>query len=155
MNVEIVDFPETKIAVFEHHGSPALEEVSLQRFVKWRKRNKLPPSDENRSYGIHYTDATKVEKNDYRVDIAVSIAEDIEENTVDSVFNKVIPELRCAKVRHVGSRDDISSARELHDKWLPKSGEKLADFPIFFHYVNVGEDIAPEEMITDVYLPIK
>lgn len=154
MNVEIVDFPETKIAAFEHHGSPALEELSIQRFVKWRKRNKLAPSDENRSYGIHYHDPKFVEKNDYRVDIAVSVTEDIVENMTDSVFNKVIPELRCAKVRHIGCRENIDSARDLYEKWLPKSKEKLADFPLFFHYVNVGDDIAPEDMITDVYLPI-
>jgi hypothetical protein len=39
--------------------------------------------------------------------------------------------------------------------WLPQSDEKPADFPIFFHYVNVGPNVREEEMITDVYLPLK
>lgn len=154
MNVEIVDFPETKIAAFEHHGSPALEKLSVDRFVSWRKRNNLPPSNEHRSYGIHYNDPETVEKNDYRVDLAVSVTEEIIENMKDSVVNKVIPQLRCAKVRHIGCRENIDSAKKLYENWLPESNEKLADFPIFFHYVNVGDDIAPEEMITDIYLPI-
>jgi AraC family transcriptional regulator len=29
------------------------------------------------------------------------------------------------------------------------------DFPIFFHYGNVGPDVKEAEMITDVYLPLK
>ena len=44
------------------------------------------------------------------------------------------------------------SAKFLYEEWLPNSGEKLGDFPIFFHYVNIEPDIKAEEMITDVYL---
>jgi len=29
------------------------------------------------------------------------------------------------------------------------------DFPVFFHYVNVGPDVPEHEMITDVYLPLR
>ena len=38
---------------------------------------------------------------------------------------------------------------------LPASGEAAGDFPIFFHYVNVGPDVKEADMITDVYLPLK
>jgi len=43
----------------------------------------------------------------------------------------------------------------LFTEWLPASGETLGDFPLFFHYVNVGPDVAEHEMITDVYLPLR
>jgi AraC family transcriptional regulator len=35
------------------------------------------------------------------------------------------------------------------------SGEIPGDFPIFFHYVNVGPVVREEEMITNVYLPLR
>lgn len=35
------------------------------------------------------------------------------------------------------------------------SGEALRDFPIFFHYVNVGLHVQEHDMITDVYLPLR
>jgi AraC family transcriptional regulator len=38
---------------------------------------------------------------------------------------------------------------------LPQSGELPGNFPIFFHYVNVGPNVREEEMITDVYLPLR
>ena len=71
------------------------------------------------------------------------------------VKNKIIPSGKCALARHIGSRENVTAAIYLYKEWLPQSGEKLRDFPAFFHYVNVGPDISEEEMITDIYLPIE
>jgi AraC family transcriptional regulator len=68
---------------------------------------------------------------------------------------KRIPGGRCAAVRHLGSRENVSAALYLYDVWLPASGEALRDFPIFFHYVNVGPLVQEHEMVTDVYLPLR
>ncbi|TCS41033.1 AraC family transcriptional regulator [Reinekea marinisedimentorum] len=152
--VQIVEFPETKIAVIEHRGSPALEHQSVLKLVQWRKANQMPPSAVHRSYGIHYNDPFHVAPQAYRVDLAVSVQQDVPENDF-GVINKVIPALRCAMARHLGSRTNVSTAKFLMEKWLPQSGETLADFPVFFHYVNVGPDIKEDDMITDVYLPIQ
>ena len=38
--------------------------------------------------------------------------------------------------------------------WFPDSGETLREYPIFFHYVNVGPDVKEHDMVTDVYLPL-
>ena len=153
MDVEIINFPTTKIAVVEHHGSPTLEIESIKKLIEWRKESKLPPSDINRSYGIHFNDPNTVHPSDYRVDLCVSVAHDVAENSY-GVVAKTIPALRCAKVRHIGSRENMTTARDLYKEWLPKSGEALTNFPIFFHYVNVGPQIKESDMITDVYLPI-
>ncbi|BBB30875.1 AraC family transcriptional regulator [Neptunomonas japonica] len=153
MDVEIVNFPETKIAVIEHRGPAQFEHESVKNLVAWRIENKLPPSDIHRSYGIHYNDPQKVAPPEYRVDLCVSVEQEISINEA-GVLNKVIPALRCAKVRHYGSRSNVTTARYLYEQWLPTSGEQLAEFPIFFHYVNVGPQTQEQEMITDVYLPI-
>ncbi|MEM7179695.1 MAG: GyrI-like domain-containing protein [Spirochaetota bacterium] len=153
LDVEIVDFPETRIAVLEHHGDLALEHESVQKLIAWRIANKIPPSDKHRSYGIHYNDPTVVPKEEYRVDLGISYEAEIAENPY-GVIGKVIPALRCAKARHIGSCNNVSVARDLYQVWLPQSNRKLADFPIFFHYVNVGPGIREEDMITDVYLPV-
>ena len=63
--------------------------------------------------------------------------------------------LRCALARHLGSRAHNEAAVFLYREWLPRSGEMPGDFPMFFHYVNVGPDVREDEMITDVYLPLK
>lgn len=60
MNIEIVNFPETKIAVVEHFGAPEKEYESVKKLVAWRMANNLPPSDLHKSYGIHYNDPNHV-----------------------------------------------------------------------------------------------
>lgn len=90
---------------------------------------------------------------DYRVDICLSVADEIAVNN-HGVINKVIPACRCVRARHIGSRDNIPLAQYLYEKWLPQSGYRYSGQPIIFHYVNVGPHIQNHEMITDVYLPI-
>jgi len=71
------------------------------------------------------------------------------------IVSKVIPRNRCALARDIGSRYNNKAAVYLYEEWLPQSGEMPGDFPIFFHYVNVGPNLREGEMITDVYLPLK
>ena len=153
MEVRIVQFPETKVAVFEHHGSPATEHESVKKFIAWRIENRLPP-DKHRSYGVHYNDPRTTPPELYRVDLCISVDEDVPPSAL-GVVNKIIPGGRCALARHHGSRENVSAAVYLAEVWFPQSGETLRDFPIFFHYVNVGPNVREEEMVTDVYLPLK
>lgn len=152
MEVKIVEFPETKVAVLEHHGSPALEHESVKKLVAWRIENKFPP-EKHKNYGVHYNDPANTPPEEYRVDLCISVEREIPPNP-QGVINKVIPAGRCAVARHVGSRNNVTTAAYLYEKWLPASGEKLRGFPIFFHYVNVGPNVQEHEMITDVYLPL-
>ena len=153
MQVQIVHFSETKVAALEHRGPPELEYATVRKLVEWRLANRLHP-DRHRSYGVHYNDPRTAPPADYRVDFCISVDHDIPPNPL-GVVNKSIPGGRCAMARHVGSRENVAAATWLHDVWLPGSGEVLRDFPIFFHYVNVGPAVKDHEMITDVYLPLR
>lgn len=153
MDVQIVVFPETRVAVVEHRGSPQLEHETARRLIAWRVRNQLD-RERHRSYGIHYTDPYTTSPADHRVDFCVSVDFDVAPNA-EGVINKVIPRSRCAFARHRGSRAHNAAAVYLYREWLPRSGESLGDFPIIFHYVNVGPEVIEDEMITDVYLPLK
>jgi AraC family transcriptional regulator len=153
MSVEIVTFPETKVAVIEHCGPPALEYETAKKLIAWRMENKVPPTDAHRSYGLHYHNPNEVEPANYRVDFCVSVERDVIENSY-GVTSKTIPELRCARLRHIGSRENVIAAQTLYQQWLPTSGESLANYPAIFHYVNVGPNVVEADMITDVYLPL-
>jgi AraC family transcriptional regulator len=153
MDVSIVDFPETRVAVLEHKGPPELEHESVRKLLAWRKENRLAPHA-HQSYGVHNNDPRKVAPADYRVDLCISVAEEVPANLY-GVVNKIIPAGRCALARHLGSRQNVSAAAYLYETWLPQSGETLRDFPIFFHYVNVGPQVREADMMTDVYLPLR
>ena len=153
MEVSIVEFPETKVAVAEHRGAPQLEYETSKKLIAWRIENHLSPAN-HKTYGVHYTDPYTVAPSDHRVDFCVSYDAPVQANP-QGIVSKVIPASRCALARHLGSRSHNSAAVYLYREWLPESGESLGNFPVFYHYVNVGPQVQEHEMITDVYLPLR
>ena len=123
------------------------------KLIAWRKANSLPPA-RHRTFGVHYTDPRSTPPSEHRVDFCVEFDQEVAPNP-QGVVGKVIPACRCALARHLGSREHNAAAVYLYREWLPRSGETLGEFPIFFHYVNVGPDVREHEMITDVYLPLR
>lgn len=153
MQVEIVEFPETLVATVEHRGPESMTGQSTQRLIAWRQANGIRPGM-GATYGVHYTDHRRVLPEDYRLDLCVSVPQPVADNPF-GVITKTIPGGRCARVRQRGSRHDMPAPRWLIEEWLPQSGEQLRDFPVFFHYVNIGPGVPESEMITDIYLPLR
>jgi AraC family transcriptional regulator len=154
MDVQLVIFPETKVAAIEHFGSAALEHATARKLIAWKIEQGLLDASRYRSYGVHYTDSRTAKPSNHHVDFCLSVEQEVGPNSF-GIVNKVIPRNRCALARDVGSRHNNKAAAYLCEEWLPRSGEVPGDFPIFFHYVNVGPNVREEEMITDVYLPLK
>ena len=155
MEVKIVEFKQTRIAVLEHRGAPALVNDSVRVFIDWRKQSGLSPIASSQTYGLVYDNPDTTEPQDFRFDICGSVTSEVPNNP-QGVVNKVIPGGRCAVVRHTGSHNRIGeSAYYLYREWLPTSGEDLRDFPLFFHYLNLIPETPEHELLTDVYLPLK
>ena len=152
-DINLVDFPEVKIAVIEHHGAPHLLGQTISSFIHWRKTNGLPPN-KSRTFNLVYDDPAVTKPEDFQFDIACEVLSPVEKNN-HNVINKVIPQGKCAVARHVGSDDGLESVvRYLYSEWLPSSGYELRGFPLFFERVSFFPDVAEHEMVTDVYLPI-
>lgn len=154
MIVKIVTFPETKVASITHLGFPEQEHVTVRKLIDWKIQNRLLDQSKYRSYGLHYTDPRTIDPWKYRVDFCLSIEGSVDQNDA-GIVEKIIPNLKCAFARDIGSRVKNQAAKYLIEEWLPKSNEVLSDFPLIFHYVNVGSNVKENEAITDVYLPLK
>jgi AraC family transcriptional regulator len=155
MEVKVVDFAETMIAVLEHHGPPDLIFESVQTFIDWRKSSGLSPVATCRTFGLAYSDPATTAPEEFHFDVCGEISAPVPDNP-QGVITKRIPAGRYATVRHHGSTDRISgSAYYLYREWLPQSGEELGDFPPFFHYVERIPDVPEHEQVTDIYLPLK
>ena len=153
MEVQIVTFPETRVAGISHVGSPATEHDTARKLIAWKIEHRLLDQQRYRTYGLHYTDPRTVAPGAYRVDFCLSCEEAVQPNS-HGIVPMMIPAMRCARARDVGSRLKNKAAAYLYDEWLPRSGERLAAAPIVFHYVNVGPGVKEHEAITDVYLPL-
>jgi AraC family transcriptional regulator len=150
--VEIVEFPYTRVAAVEYQGPPEHEYSAIMQLVAWRRENGVRPGH-GKTIGIHYSDPATTRPEDYRLDICVTYDDEISANQ-HGVIAKEIPAGRCARIRHLGTREYMAEADYIYREWLPESGETLRECPPFFHYVNVGPDVREQDMITDIYLPI-
>ena len=155
MDIRIVDFEETKVAVLEHRGSPERVLETAGQFIAWRKETGLSPVKTSRTFGVPFDDPNVVAPEDFRFDVCGSIDRDVPENRY-GVKTGVIPGGRCAVVLHKGSLDNVSDTiYSMYRDWLPGSGEELRDYPCFFHYINLIPDVDECDLLTDIYLPIK
>ena len=152
--VKIVDVTDTRVAVLEHRGDPALVGNSVRRFINWRKQSGLPPKT-NTTFNILYDDPDSAQPSDFRLDLCVATDREISPNEA-GVVGKTIPGGRCAMLRHVGSEDSFGEAASyLYAVWLPQSGEELRDFPLYCQRISFFPDVPEHEATTDIYLPLK
>ncbi|MBA6392323.1 GyrI-like domain-containing protein [Colwellia sp. BRX10-3] len=152
--VELVDFPATKIAAFEHRAAPNLIGRSITQFIAWRKENALPPS-KSKTFNIIYDDPNVTADADYRFDIACAIKDSVVGNQ-QGVINKIIPAGQCAKVRITGNDDKLGTVINfLYSRWLPQSIFTLRDYPLFLERVIFYPEVAEADAIMDIYLPIE
>jgi AraC family transcriptional regulator len=155
MEVKIVEFPETQVALLEHRGAPERVKDSVLKFIEWRKQSGLSPVASSRTFGVAHDDPDQTEPERFRFDICASVDAPVPENP-QGVVNGLIPGGRCAVVRHLGSHERMSeSIYPLFREWLPQSGEELRDFPLFFQYLNLIPEVDEQELVTDIYLPLK
>jgi AraC family transcriptional regulator len=154
MEVRIVDFPETRVAVLRHRGDKAGLDAATARFIAWRKATGLSPVRTSRTYGVVRHDPRTSAPGEFHFDICGTVDGVVPPNP-QGVEDGVMPGGRCAVLRHRGSHERLGeSVRRLVADWLPASGETRRDAPVFFHYLNVGDEVAEGALETDVYLPV-
>jgi AraC family transcriptional regulator len=151
---KIVHFVETRVAVLEHRGPHEGLMGSVARFIQWRKSHRDSPARTCRTFGIVYDDPATTEPQAFRFGICGEITHALTANDA-GIIEKSIPAGRCAVARHVGSTDAIGrTVHALYADWLPRSGERLREFPVYFHYIKRMPDVSEHEQETDVYLPL-
>lgn len=151
--VNIIDFPETQLAVLEHRGSHDLLGSSIQKFIGYRRRNRLSPAT-HATFNLVYDDPNTTAPDAYRMDIGCVSRHPIEANP-EGVIAKNIPPGRCARLRCQGGDEALERClRYLYGEWLPASGETPRDFPLFLQRVTFFPDVPEHETITDIYLPL-
>jgi AraC family transcriptional regulator len=152
--VTIVDVQDTRVAVLEHRGDPALIGDSVRAFIAWRKSVRLPPWI-SATYNILYDNPHETAPEAFRLDLCAATEMGVAGNDAGIVV-KVIPGGRCAVLRYTGSDDGLGDAVfYLYADWLPRSGEEPRDFPLYCQRVSFFPDVAEHEAVTDIFLPLK
>jgi AraC family transcriptional regulator len=160
--VRIIVFEDTRVAVLEHRGDPALIGNSVREFIDWRKEAGLPPWISttfniwiSTTFNILYDNPDETAPENFRLDLCAATQEDIAPNGA-GIVAKVIPGGRCAVLRHIGADECLSEAVfYLCADWLPQNGEEPRDFPLFCQRVSFPPNVPEHEAVTDIFLPLK
>ncbi|MEM7318335.1 MAG: AraC family transcriptional regulator [Pseudomonadota bacterium] len=76
--------------------------------------------------------------------------------TPDGMQALSIPGGKTAVLTYTGPYSGIEAAyNSLFGNWLPKSGEEPADQPCYEIYLNNPRETAPEDLVTEICLPLK
>jgi AraC family transcriptional regulator len=125
--VKIIEVPDTRVAVLEHHGDPALIGDSVRRFTSGVRRQDCAHNPAQRST-YFMAIRTILLPAHFRVDLCAAIDHDAAPND-PRIVTKIIPGGRCAVLRHIGGDYTFGAAFfDLCALWLPQSGEEPRDF---------------------------
>lgn len=159
MDVKIIEVEPIQVAVLEHHGEPMRVSNSVATFIEWRKASGLSDYATQGTYGVPYSDPLVTPGEEFRFDICGELnpqAQGKVPANSQAVISKTLPGGRCAVARHVGSYDRISeTVYNLYRQWLPQSGEELRDFPVYFRYLQLDQELPEHAQQTDILLPLK
>lgn len=120
--------------------------------------NKLPPEKAD-TIAIYFDDPTCTPAGQLRSMACVSVPD---ENTLTDLCQRyddvALQSLRggeYAVLTFKGPYSEIGYAYGwLYGQWLPNSGREPAHTPVFERYLNNPRDVAPGELLTDIYLPL-
>ena len=152
--ISIREVAPTRVAMFEHRGDPQTLDVTIQRFIGWRKAAGLSPQT-SPTFNIWYSERRPANPADYRMDLCVGLSPD--QPIIDrgeGVREGEIPGGRCAVLRVTGDTHNLEpAALYLYRDWLPASGEEMRDFPIYCQRFLLGD---PEQgAAAELHLPLK
>lgn len=104
--------------------------------------------------GVFYHDARNVPKEDLRSHAGAVVDDAFD---ISAPFQEIaLPGGDYAVLRYTGPYTGLQSAYDhFLGAWLAQSGREPAESPCFEHYLNTPMDTAPEDLLTDIYLPLR
>lgn len=151
-NVELRHEAPKRIVGLPHAG-PYLEvgRVFEQVSASFTARNLWPHA--RGMVGLYYDDPNAVAPEQLRSFGGVVVSEDLP--LPDGLQEGHTTECETAILRYTGPYAGLKSAYDyLYGVWLPQSGREAADAPCYEVYLNSPADTAPEELITEICLPL-
>lgn len=153
MRVQIVSLPPQKIAFIRHTGPYDQVGPAFDKLMMWAGPHGLIVPG-LKVLGVCYDDPNITAAEKIRYDAAITVDDD-----VDAEGEVGVRELAggpYAVVCHQGPYNELGTTYDfMYGRWLSSMGYEPADAPPFEHYLNGPESTEPEELLTDVHVPLR
>jgi AraC family transcriptional regulator len=153
MSIEILERPALHLASVRHVGSYMTISEAFQRLNDLVTAAGL--SDRNTQLiGIYHDDPSVTPADKLRSDAAITVSPTTKLPT--GLTPLVIPAGRYAHTTHLGPYTGLGDAwNHLRNEWLPRSGERPGQGMSYEIYGNTPMNTKPEDLVTELYLPLK
>lgn len=153
MNAEIVTMENMDVIFVRHVGPYNLCGVAWEELCQWAAPKGLMQPGA-KILGLSYDDPQITPSEKLRYDACIEIKQPIE--VENPVGQKHIEGGRYAMTTHLGPYDTLAQTyAQLCGQWVPQNGYEIDDRGCIEIYQNNPEDTEPEDLITDIYIPVK
>lgn len=156
MDVRIECFANPLPLVGIAHTGPYTEiGTAFEKLNGWMVAQQIWP-DLKAVIGIYHDDPSVVPAEQLRSHACAALKEGSTVEVPEGFEQMSIEAGRFAVLRYKGPYAGLSKAYEwFFGSWLANSGECMANSPCFEDYLNNPRETAPEELLTDIYMPLK
>ncbi|WP_028584044.1 AraC family transcriptional regulator [Desulfogranum mediterraneum] len=152
MKVDIVTLEEMKVVFVRHTGPYTACGAAWETLCSWAgPKGLLQPGA--RILGLSYDDPEVTPPEKLRYEACIQIDQPLEVEPPLGI--KEIKEGRYAMTTHFGPYEELSASyARLCGQWIPQNGHQIDNRACLEIYHNNPEDTEPEELITDIYVPL-
>ncbi|MHA3913433.1 AraC family transcriptional regulator [Halovulum sp. GXIMD14793] len=151
--IEIQQVEARKVAALEHKGSFMAINQAFEKVAALAATRNLWPQVAG-MVGVFYNSPGTVPDEDLRSHAGL-ILRDTGMATPEGFDTVDLPAGKVAVMHFKGPYAGLGAAyQHLYGEWLPKSGEEARDVPPYELYLNNPREVAPEDLLTDVCVPL-
>ena len=155
LDVDLRTLDPFHLAAIRHVGPYTGVGPVFERVVGWAAMRGLLGPD-TLTVGIFHDDPQAVPEKELRSDAGIQVKGDVSPDPEAGVDIVEVPGGEYAVATLKGSYEQLPQAYGwLVGQWLPSSGREADDRPCFEVYRNSPADTAPEELLTEIHLPLK
>jgi AraC family transcriptional regulator len=151
--IEVRKLPLRRVAAVRHLGSYQSIGAAFEKVVAWAKAHELLPRPGVQVIGIFYDDPDKQPIERLRSDACLTVPDtargegDVQMLTIEGGAYAV--------ATHRGPYTELPLVyRRLYGEWMESSGHRARPSPSFEIYLNDPSDTGPEDLLTEVCVPI-
>ena len=153
MNVQIKKIEPMRVAFMRHIGPYQECGAVWEKFCAWAGAQGLFGADAQ-FIGMSHDDPEVTPPEKIRYDACVTVDKDFKAE--GDVGVQEIPGGEYAVITHFGPYEKMNETyAKIMGEWLPRSGREARSTPCFEVYLNAPENTAPEDLITDIYIPLE
>lgn len=153
MKVEIKEVPEMRVAFVRHVGPYEECSQAWEKLLAWAGPSGLLGGG-TRFIGVSHDDPEVTASDKNRYDACITIDAGVEAPV--GIAIRTVGGGRFAMATHNGPYEKLSETyAALCGQWAPQSSHELRSMPCLEEYLNTPSETEPEDLLTDVYIPIE